>query len=220
MREEIREYIEREILPRYDHHDAAHQRDHAATVISQSLAIVAELKAQGEDVDEEMAYVIAAYHDTGLVEGRDVHHLASGRIIRGDENLRRWFTEEQIEIMAQAAEDHRASAKQAPRSIYGRIVAEADRLIVPEVIVRRTIQYGLEHYPELSPDEHYARTVQHLREKYGPGGYLKLWFPHSPNAERLAELHRLIADETRLRPLFDAIYFSETVRSSVSIASR
>ncbi len=86
--------------------------------------------------------------------------------------------------------------------------------------MRRTIQYGLEHYPELSPDEHYARTVQHLREKYGPGGYLKLWFPHSPNAARLAELHRLIADETRLRPLFDAIYFSETVRSRASIASR
>ena len=209
MREEIRKHIEREILPRYDHFDAAHRGDHVATVISQSLAIVADLKAQGEEVDEEMAYVIAAYHDTGLAEGRDVHHLASGRIIRGDENLRRWFTEEQIEIMAQAAEDHRASAKHEPRSIYGRIVAEADRVIIPEVIVRRTVQYGLEHYPELSPREHYARTVQHLREKYGPGGYLKLWFPHSPNAARLAELHRLIADEARLKPLVEAIFVQE-----------
>lgn len=200
---ELQLYVEREILPRYDHHDAAHRRDHVDTVISQSLAIARQLNRRGEDLSEDMAYAIAAYHDTGLCEGREHHHEVSARIIRADQELRRWFSEEQIGTMADAAEDHRASAKHEPRTIYGRIVAEADRVIVPETIIRRTIQYGLEHYPTLDREGHYARTVEHLREKYGEGGYLRLWFPESPNAARLAELRQIIADPARLRSIFE-----------------
>lgn len=198
MNLELKGYIEREIIPRYDHFDQAHQRDHVMMVIQQSLDIAAKL-----DVDEDMVYTIAAYHDTGLCEGREHHHEVSARIIKADPNLRRWFTEEQILVMADAAEDHRASAKQAPRTIYGRIVAEADRFIDPVTIVRRTIQYGLDHYPKLSREEQYQRMLTHLHEKYGRNGYLKLWFPDSPNAERLERLHDLIDDDPRLRELFE-----------------
>ena len=205
---ELQQYVEREILPRYDHHDAAHRRDHVDTVISQSLAIVRQLNQQGADLSEDMAYAVAAYHDTGLCEGREHHHEVSARIIRADQELHRWFDEDQIAMMADAAEDHRASAKQAPRTIYGRIVAEADRVIVPETIILRTIQYGLEHYPTLDREGHYERTIEHLREKYGEGGYLRLWFPESPNAARLAELRRIIADPPRLRALFDTLFTS------------
>ena len=207
---ELQQYVEREILPRYDHHDAAHRRDHVDTVINQSLAIVRQLNRQGASLSEDMAYTIAAYHDTGLCEGREHHHEVSARIIRADQELRRWFNEEEIAVMADAAEDHRASAKHAPRTIYGRIVAEADRVIVPETIILRTIQYGLEHYPTLDREGHYERTVEHLREKYGEGGYLRLWFPESPNAARLAELRRIIADPPRLRALFDTLFTTLT----------
>lgn len=203
---ELQQYVEREILPRYDQHDAAHRRDHVLTVIDQSLAIARQLRQQGVDIDEDMAYAIAAYHDTGLCEGRDHHHEVSARIIRQDMELRRWFSPEQIEVMADAAEDHRASSGHAPRTIYGRIVAEADRVIVPETIVLRTIQYGLDHYPTLDREQHYERTVQHLREKYGEGGYLRLWFDDSPNAARLAHLRQLIASPAQLRPLFDRLF--------------
>lgn len=192
------EYIEREILPRYDHFDQAHQRDHVTMVIQQSLDIASRL-----DVDTDMVYAIAAYHDTGLCEGREHHHEVSAQIIKADQNLRQWFTEEQILVMADAAEDHRASAKQAPRTIYGRIVAEADRFIDPDTIVRRTIQYGMDHYPELSREEQYQRMLTHLKEKYGRNGYLKLWFPDSPNAVRLEQLHDMIDDEQAVRQLFE-----------------
>ena len=194
----LQAYIEQEIIPHYDHFDKAHQRDHVLMVIQQSLDIASHL-----DVDMDMVYTIAAYHDTGICEGREHHHEVSARIIKADSRLRQWFTEEQIAVMADAAEDHRASAKQAPRTIYGRIVAEADRFIDPETIVRRTIQYGLDHYPELNREEQYQRMVAHLKEKYGRNGYLKLWFPDSPNAARLERLHDLIDDESQLRKLFE-----------------
>lgn len=198
---ELQAYVETEILPRYDAFDKAHQRGHAEMVISQSLQLAEQL-----GVDENMAYAIAAYHDTGLTEGRELHHKVSAQIIRNDKRLRQWFTEEQIEVMADAAEDHRASNEQPPRTIYGRIVAEADRFIDPEEIIRRTVQFGHDHYPTLSREEHYERMVQHLHEKYGRNGYLRLWFPNSPNAQRLEKLRCIIDDESQLRKWFDICY--------------
>lgn len=200
---DIISYIETEIIPRYDGFDAAHQRDHVNMVIQQSLEIAEHL-----DVDKDMVYVIAAYHDTGLCEGRERHHEVSAQIIKADENLRRWFTEEQIQTMADAAEDHRASAKHEPRTIYGRIVAEADRFIDPETIVKRTIQYGLDHYPELSKEQQYDRMLQHLHEKYGRNGYLKLWFPESPNTARLEKLRQMIDNEEAIKEIFEKTSFS------------
>ena len=204
MNPELQQYIEREIIPRYDHFDKAHQRDHVLMVIQQSLDIASHL-----DVDMDMVYAIAAYHDTGLCEGREHHHEVSAKNIKADMNLRRWFTEEQILVMADAAEDHRASAKQEPRTIYGRIVAEADRFIDPEIIVQRTIQYGLDHYPELGREEQYQRMLTHLKEKYGRNGYLKLWFPDSPNAARLERLRQIIDDENAVQQLFEKYYPSK-----------
>ena len=194
-------YIEQEILPRYEHFDAAHQRNHADEVIERSLAL-----AKHYEVDNDMVYTIAAYHDTGLCEGRDTHHLVSGRIIREDKKLRDWFTEDQIETMAQAAEDHRASSGHEPRSIYGKIVAEADRLISPEKVIRRTIQFTQDHFPDYDKEQQYQRFREHLMEKYSDTGYLKLWLPESENAPRLEELRKIIRDEVKMREAFDRAF--------------
>lgn len=197
-------YIEDNIIPRYKSFDKAHQTGHAYTVIRQSLEL-----ARHYDVNIDMVYAIAAYHDTGLAVDRKTHHLESGKVVRSDENLLRWFSKRQVETIAKAVEDHRASNGSRPRSIYGKIVAEADRQIDTEVVIRRTIQYGLSHYPELDKEGHWQRTLEHLHEKYAEGGYLKLWIPESPNAERLQELRAVIADEVRLREIFERIYSEE-----------
>ena len=200
----LKDYIESEILPRYDAFDAAHRRDHVDYVISCSLELA---KHYGLDMD--MVYVIAAYHDIGLAEDRKTHHLVSGRLLRSDRRLREWFDEAQIEIMAQAVEDHRASGGREPRSIYGRIVAEADRQIDAETIIRRTVQFGMAHYPELDREGHWQRLLAHMAEKYAEGGYLKLWIPESPNAARLAEFRLILNDRPSLRKLFDKYYDAE-----------
>ncbi len=49
--------------------------------------------------------------------------------------------------MREAVEDHRASTDHEPRSLYGKIVAEADRIIDPDTTLRRTVQYGLKQNP-------------------------------------------------------------------------
>ena len=206
MNPKLKDYIAREILPRYTPFDKAHQLDHIHTVSSQSAALADMRAAQGTEVDRDMVYVIAAYHDLGIVNGRENHHIDSGKILMADPELPKYFSPEQLQTMKEAVEDHRASAKSAPRSLYGRIVAEADRQIDPRTIVLRTLQYGLEHYPELDKAGHFARAEAHLKEKYGEGGYLKLWFAESENARRLAELRTLMADRQALQALMEDIW--------------
>lgn len=198
-------YIETKILPRYDVFDQAHGRDHAARVIAESLRLGVLYAA-----DLRMAYVIAAYHDVGLCSGRERHHLASGEILAADKKLRTWFNEEEIKIMREAVEDHRASLGREPRGIYGKIVAEADRLIDPDATLRRTVQYGLKHYPELDKKAQYERFVFHLRNKYGTGGYLKLWLPQTDNVARLEELRRIIENPVILKENFERIFNEES----------
>jgi uncharacterized protein len=207
---DLLKYIYEDIVPEYASFDPAHREDHALTVIGQAMELLDRmpiwLKEHPEDakvwdipVDRNILIAAAACHDLGLINGRDNHHLDSGKIIRTDERLREWFTPEQIETIAQAAEDHRASGKSAPRSIYGMLVAEADRVIEGDTIIRRTIQFGFKHYPDLDREGHMARAISHLREKYGRGGYLKLWIPWSDNAARLNELQEIIADDEAVR---------------------
>ena len=197
-------FLETQVIPQYAAFDKAHRQDHARSVVSRALELSAHYP-----VDRNLLYTAAACHDLGLSVDRTNHHLESGRIIRGMEALHQWFSPEQIETLAQAAEDHRASSDHEPRSIYGRIVAEADRLIIPEKIIRRTVQFGLSHYPELGKEGNWRRTLEHLHEKYYYGGYLKLWIPESSNAAQLERLRQIIADEPALRILFERIWAEE-----------
>jgi len=202
----LEQYIYDEIVPRYAGFDAAHREDHALTVISQAMELLGRMPACDIQVRRDILLTAAACHDLGLVNGRENHHMDSGKIIRADAKLREWFNEEEVETIAQAAEDHRASGKSAPRSIYGMLVAEADRVIDGDTIIRRTIQFGLKHYPDLDREGHIERAVAHLREKYGRGGYLKLWIPWSDNATRLSELQDIIADDDAIRRKVSDIY--------------
>ena len=215
--QEIDRYIYEVIIPKYAGFDAAHREDHAHAVIDQAMALLDSMPKWIESqknideewlvpVDREILKMAAACHDLGLVNGRDRHHLDSGEIIRNDVNLRSWFNSEEIETIAQAAEDHRASGTSEPRSIYGKLVAEADRLINGETIIRRTIQFGFKHYPELGRDGHIARAIEHLKEKYGRGGYMKLWIPWSDNAANLNALQDIIADDAAIREAVERAY--------------
>jgi len=198
-------FIETQILPQYAQFDKAHNMEHVTRVVRSSLALARKI---GADID--MAYTIAAYHDLGLSGPRAIHHLTSGKILMQDARLKRWFSQEQLRLMKEAVEDHRASASRAPRSIYGKIVAEADRDLTPEHVIRRTIQFGLANYPEMDKDGHWQRFMQHMNEKYSVNGYIRLWIQGSENEQKLNELRALIVAPNRMRVVFDNIFQEET----------
>lgn len=195
------EYIEQQILPRYAAFDKGHQRDHAESVIQESIVLAEE---HGADLD--MAYTIAAFHDVGLEVDRELHHIHSGEILMADPILPQFFTEEQREIMRDAVEDHRASSKHAPRTIYGAIVAEADRHIDPETILRRALQFGMKQNPDADFEWHFERAYEHMLEKYAEGGYMRLWLNSKRNVEGLAALRFIINDKEYMKTICKRIF--------------
>lgn len=209
---DIAAFLEKEIVPRYDAFDAGHRRDHAHYVMNESQRLAQHYPT----VDRALLLVAAAYHDLGLEIDRKTHHIESARIVREDERLLQWFTANEIETIAQAAEDHRASSDHEPRSIYGRIVAEADRQIDGDTIVRRTIQFSFKHYPGMDREENYQRFMEHMAEKYAEGGYLKLWIPESENARRLADFRAILKNPKAIREIFDKIFDKLTTQNDMT----
>jgi len=185
------DYIEKEILVQYRQFDKGHDENHVRNVIKESVTI-----AENYDVDIDMVYVIAAYHDVGLVVNREFHHIHSGEILMQDEMIKQWFNLEQRIIMKEAIEDHRASNTQPPRSIYGCIVADADREIDSNRILYRCIQYRLNKgYHEFNTI--FEESYQHMLNKYGENGYLQLWL--DVNHQQLDRLRFALKDKEQLK---------------------
>ncbi len=207
INKEIKNYIETMIITKYADFDKGHNLEHVKTVIDESLNLA---KSCGVNLD--YAYVIAAYHDLGLCDGREFHHITSGKILEADMSLRQWFSPDEIKLMKEAVEDHRASSKNPPRSIYGKIVAEADRDINPLKIIKRTIQYSIAHSPSPDKEHHWNNLLNHMAEKYAEGGYMKLWFENSKNSERIKELRQIIANQNNLRNIFLKLYDEELIK--------
>ena len=204
---DIMSFVEQQILPRYNAFGRSHGLGHVQRVIKSSLQLASMIGA-----DLNMSYVIAAYHDLGMEGPRAIHHITSGKILLADVRLRKWFSAEQIKIMKEAVEDHRASASREPRSIYGKIVAEADRDLEPEVVFTRAILFGIEHNPELNKEGQWARFNHHMEEKYSTNGYMRLWIPGSPNEKKLRDVRETIANKKQLREVFDKIYEKENLK--------
>ena len=201
---DLMDFIEQKILPQYASFDKAHNMAHVTGVIRRSLDIA---RQTGANIN--MVYAIAAYHDLGLSGPRAVHHITGGKILSSDNRLRKWFSAEQLRIMKEAVEDHRASASHSPRSIYGKIVAEADRDLDPTSVFRRTIQFGLSNYSEKNKDEQWERFYEHMLNKYSEHGYIRLWIPSSNNGEKLKEIRNLINSPEHLREAFNQLFEEE-----------
>ena len=174
---EIREYIEAEILPKYEG-IGGHTSDHIQQVINRSLRFF----EQTENLNIDMVYVIAAYHDLGRLIDNETHNIESAKMMRADKFLQAHFSTEELETMAQAVEDHRASLGREPRSIYGKLVSSADRNADFEVAMGRVYDYTRHLHPELSEDDLIEDCRVHLREKYARDGYaVKTMYFDDPN---------------------------------------
>lgn len=203
---DLMEFVESKILPRYAAFDKAHNTEHVVRVIRKAMDLALKVGA-----DLNMVYVIAAYHDLGMAGQRAIHHIEGGKILYNDARLKKWFSIEQLKIMKEAVEDHRASASRAPRSIYGKIVAEADRDIEPDSVFRRAVQFGLANYPQYSAEQQWERFYEHMQNKYSVNGYIKLWVRGSENERNLNIVRDIIANPIKLKEIFLGIYNQEVL---------
>lgn len=188
------EYIENDIFPLYNRNEEAHGINHIKTVIRRSLEI-----AKGYNVNLNIVYTIAAYHDIGHYIDSAKHEIISAQIFMEDKKIKDWFTDDERKIIKEAIEDHRASSNHKPRSIYGMIVSTADRKFVDiDDAIKRTYQYGKKHFSNLTEEEQIERVYNHLTEKFGEDGYAKIYLEDKEYDESVHKLRKALSNKEEL----------------------
>ncbi len=200
MNVNLEKYLEEVIMPRNDLNDLGHNRDHINYVRRRSRKFASNI----EDINMDMVDTIATYHDIGHSIDAKNHEKVSADILASDEHLKEFFTEDEIKIMAEAVEDHRASKESVPRSIYGQIVSSADRNTSVEQSLKRTYSYRLKHMSNASIDEIIEESRKHLIDKFGVSGYAtcKMYFKDNEYEEFLSDIQELLSNYEEFRKIY------------------
>ncbi len=189
---ELKKYIEENLLVEYQKNEVGHGISHIQYVIDRSFELV---KDNNLDVNYDMVYTIAAYHDIGHHIDSKNHEIVSAKIMYNDKNLSKFFSDEELIIIKEAIEDHRASSKSEPRSIYGKIVSSADRNNTIEDCLKRTYTYGKKLNPNATDEELFLRAYDVLNNKFGENGYAKFYFKDKKYEEFLKEIRNLLKEK-------------------------
>lgn len=188
----LKMYIENNIFPKYERNEKGHQIDHINYVISRCFEL-----SKYKDIDINMLYVVAAYHDIGYYIDYKNHEIISAQIMYEDTNLKSFFNEQQLKIMKEAIEDHRASLNRRPRSIYGEIISSADRNIDVDESLRRIYLYSIEHFSELNEKETIEECYNHTLKKFSENGYANFFLEDKNYDNYLKDLRDLLNNKEK-----------------------
>lgn len=170
VNKELKKYIEKNIFPKYEKY-FAHGMMHINAVIDNMMML-----ADYYDLNKDMAYVIACYHDSGLSLDRENHEKESGKLLANDMVLKKFFTSEEIQTMKEAVEDHRGSRKIKPRNFYWECISDSDRDFDISILARRQINTTLKCYPNIKTfDEHFERCYKYICSRINSNGVFNLW---------------------------------------------
>lgn len=202
--EELRIYIMENIITIYNSFDNAHNIKHALTVINSSI-----LLARNYNVNYSMVFTIAAFHDIGLKVDRKNHHINSKHILLNDIFLKDYFSQDELIIMANACEDHRASNLEIPRTLYGLIVSDADRTTNIVDMITRCYDYTLNYYNDLTKEKTYSIVYSHLKDKYGENGYVKFHLKESQKIimQPILEAQEILKNELKFKEIYNKVIY-------------
>ena len=198
LNNELKKYIENNILPIYEKNDKGHSLLHIKYVIERCFLFADQFSS----INMDMLYTIAAFHDVAHYIDKSRHETLSAEIFFKDEVMKCFFTEDERVVIKQAIEDHRASADSEPRSIYGKIISSADRSTDIEDFLRRTHAYTMKHFEGISKEDIIERGYFHTNEKYGAKGYAKHYVEDEQYNDFRNKINELIND----RALFEKKY--------------
>jgi len=198
INEKLKKYIEKNIFPIYKNNESGHGIEHINYVIERSI----RFSEQFNSLDVNIIYTSACFHDICHHINKDKHEVLSAEFFYNDLNMKNFFTDEERIIIKEAIEDHRASSKNTPRSIYGKILSTADRSTSLDEFLERCYSYTLKHFPNYNLEETIERSYNHTKEKYGSGGYAKSYIKDVEYDNFLNEVNKVIKDKTIFRRRF------------------
>ena len=169
INKDLENYIRTQILPQYKKNDSGHSLEHIDYVMKRCFKFAEQFK----NIDFNMLYTIATFHDIAHHIDKKNHEKLSAEIFYNDKKMKEFFSESERNLIKEAIEDHRASANTEPRSDYGKIISSADRSTDIDDFLRRTHAYTLKHFPDSTKQEMIERAYEHTEQKYGKSGYAK-----------------------------------------------
>lgn len=216
MNKELKKHINDSIKSKYKTFDKGHNIAHFNFVTKNCVNYGKQLIERGMDIDLDIAYIVGAYHDVGMIYGRENHALSSGKIVREDKVLSKYFSKNIIEIIAQAVEDHSSHLTYTPRNIYGKIVADADRNNTQYLAFSRPIKFALKNQPKSkTKTEHIEEIYQFVNKKFGRNGYVKYWLDIPDTTREQQKIWQLLDDKQQCLQYISGI-FDEITKGKIN----
>ncbi len=166
VNQSLKNYIEQDIMPEYSLNDKGHNQRHIGLVMARAFEL-----AENYDINQDMLFAIVSYHDIACHINREKHEILSAERLSNDNNLRGFFNEEQMGVMKEAVEDHRASLEYEPRNIYGKILSSADRKVDVTDYLMSSMGYEFKKNPNATDEELFEHSYNHAIKKFGKNGY-------------------------------------------------
>ncbi len=188
----LKKYIEENILTQYNKNDKGHGILHILEVIRRSFALNQNLNL---GLDKNMIYAIAAYHDLGKYINSDIHEKIAAESFYEDENMKKFFTDEQRLTIKEAIEDHRSSKEDHPRSKYGELISSADRNTRIEIVFIRSFFVAHERMPEMNIEEYLDFTHKRLSKRYSLENPENMFLEDDDYKNFLHDMRELLKDE-------------------------
>ena len=102
---------------------------------------------------------------------------------------------------------HTSHLTYEPRSIYGKIVADADRNNTKYLVFSRPIKYGLKNEPKtFTKQQHIDRVYDFVQNKFGRNGYVKYWLDIPDARKEQTEVWNLLDDEEKCKVYIEGLF--------------
>lgn len=198
MNNKLIDYIENNVFPEYSKNEQGHGIEHIRYVIDRCMRFA----EQFDDIDFNILYTIAAFHDIGHYIDKKKHEKLSAEIFYNNMDMTEFFNEKERTIIKEGIEDHRASSNSVPRSDYGKIISSADRSTDINEFLKRTHSYTLKHTPDATLNEMLDRAYNHTKDKYGKSGYAKSYVIDEEYNNFKNEITTLISDKEKFNQIY------------------
>lgn len=201
VNDSLKKYIEDNILCVYEKNDSGHGIRHIKYVTERSL----EFSKQFDNINLDMVYTIASYHDIGHHIDKDKHEFVSADIFYKDEWMMKYFNDNERTVIKEAIEDHRASLGHEPRNVYGKIVSSADRECDVNNIILKTHNYSLKHFPEMSYDDMVERAYVVLEKRINDFSRYPSYVVDKSYDEFIKTMKDCLVNKEKFRKLYDKV---------------
>ena len=196
VNQDLKKHIKENIFPEYNKNDGGHNLAHILEVIRRSFALNDTFKL---GLDDNMMYTIASCHDWGKYIDHETHHLIAAKNFMNDSGMKKFFTDEERQIIKEAIEDHRSSKEDEPRSVYGKLISSADRNTRIEIVFIRSFFVAHERMPEENIEDYLDYTINRLSKKYDEENPENMFFEDETYKVFIKDMRDLLKKENEFK---------------------